>query len=263
MANPKSLCVLCVSVANLKRSLRALCLCGQIPLWLRGSEHTRRAAQRVLHVGVCRQALEPARVRTGPDEPIGPHLGVKVRHGRAFGDPGAPLAPSRTEAPPVLRASGASASSTQAVSLPSSTRCTRSQVVNGSCRSARAGTPPASKTTSPKPPADTTRLSALIAARHGGFGLAAHPQQLVQPHALRGGGGRVKRVAHIHHRGQFALAGGLRQQPVQHRRAARETSADQLRNLAARHAAAQRGVERRARRWSPADRRGARSGAGG
>ena len=45
----------------------------------------------------------------------------------------------RTDDPPGLRASGARATSTQAVSLPAITRCRRSHVVNGSVRSACSG----------------------------------------------------------------------------------------------------------------------------
>ena len=40
---------------------------------------------------------------------------------------------NETVSPPALRASGSDVSSTHAVSLPSIARCTRSQVVNGSC----------------------------------------------------------------------------------------------------------------------------------
>ena len=54
---------------------------------------------------------------------------------------------------PALRASGSGPTSTHAVSLPSTTRCTRSQVVNGRRLSTCGGTSARSMATSANPPA--------------------------------------------------------------------------------------------------------------
>ena len=65
--------------------------------------------------------------------------------------------------PPALRAIGSGAMSTHVVSLPSMTRCTRSQVVYGMRRRAAVGTSAMSSTTTGHTPDCSTRFSALSA----------------------------------------------------------------------------------------------------
>ena len=66
--------------------------------------------------------------------------------------------PCFTVSPAELRAIGLRPTSTHAVWLPSTIRCSRSHVVNGSRRTASAGASAASKTTSPKLPACSTSV---------------------------------------------------------------------------------------------------------
>ena len=72
-------------------------------------------------------------------------------------------APSITVRPPALRASDSGMTSTHAVSLPSTIRCTRSHVVNGTLLSTPDRMSARSMTTTPNLPACSTRLSALNA----------------------------------------------------------------------------------------------------
>ena len=65
--------------------------------------------------------------------------------------------------PPALRASGTGPSSRHAVSVPSTTRCSRSQVVSGTRRMPASGTSAQSKTTAVHTPDCRTRLSAFSA----------------------------------------------------------------------------------------------------
>ena len=163
---------------------------------------------------------------------------------------------NRTVSPAELRAIGSSPTSTQTVWLPSMMRCSRSQVVNGSRRSACGGASAASSTTRPKLPACSTSVSALIglleralvqvAAQAGiGHDVAADPEQPVEIDAGRGGRRDVEHVERIDERDELAARGGRREHLQQQARAARRSRADELGELAARKPAAQPRVQRR------------------
>ena len=140
----------------------------------------------------------------------------------------------RTEDPPALRASGARATRTHAVSLPAMTRCRRSHVVNGSARSACSGTSPTSSATTPKPPADNTRFSALIArlttrARSPSSPRIHNSRSSSTPAAAADGGS--KRSSASTSADQLAASGRFRQAGGKQRRAARRNGAHDLGNL--------------------------------
>ena len=163
------------------------------------------------------------------------------------------------------------ATSSATVWLPSITRARRNQVVNGSARTAAARTSARSSTTSPNPPACSTRFIAL-SARVASPRLA-NPQQVATdraPSAAADSGSNDRRYRRApparHARRPRASA------RTDDRRPARRAPADDLREMAAPQAAAERRVDRRhagaaivgatiARRVDGRQRSGARSSA--
>ena len=152
--------------------------------------------------------------------------------------------------PAELRAIGSPPTSTHAVWLPSTIRCSRSQVVNGSRRTASAGASATSKTTRPKLPACRTSVNARIACsmralvqiaaqprvRHD---VPADPEQPIEIDAGRRRRLDVEHVERVDQRHELAARGGRRHHLQQEAGAPRRSRTDQLGQLAARKPAAQ------------------------
>ena len=162
--------------------------------------------------------------------------------------------PSRSVSPAELRAIGSAPTSTHAVWLPSTMRCSRSHVVNGSRRIASAG---ASATSND----DQTEIAGLQHERERAdrlleralIHIAAHarirhdvpadPEQAIEIDAGRRRRFDVEHVERIDERDELAARGRGRQHLQQQARAARRSRADQLGQLAAREPAAEPCVE--------------------
>ena len=140
--------------------------------------------------------------------------------------------------------------SRQAVWLPSTMRCSRSQVVNGSRRMASAGASAdverdeaeVAGLQHERERADRLLERALIqiAAQPGiRHDVAADPEQPIEIDAGRRRRLDVEHVERIDERDELAARGGRRQHLQQQARASRRSRADQLGQLAAREPAAQ------------------------
>ena len=152
--------------------------------------------------------------------------------------------------PAELRAIGSPPTSTHAVWLPSTIRCSRSQVVNGSRRSASAGASAdvehdeaeVAGLQHQRERADRLLERALVqiaAQSRVGDDVAADPQQPIEIDAGRRRRLDVEHVERIDQRDQLAARGRRRQHLQQQAGAPRRSRADQLRQLAARKPAAQ------------------------
>ncbi len=129
------------------------------------------------------------------------------------------------------------------MSLPSTMRCSRSHVVNGRLLSTRGWISARSMATTAKPPACSTRLSALMARStmrsvercvHSEDGSTANPQQPIEIDAGGRRAGDVEAIARVNQRGDLAATRGGADQVKKERGAPRRVRSGKLRDLTAR-----------------------------